>query len=152
MDEGQRLGERLRARRMELGLTLAAVATEAGLSVPYVANLEKGRGNPTLDSVVALAAALEVTPGALLSFEELQRPIDTSLATLPPGLADYSRSRAFAGLTQRLAAHQGVSPKIMRTSLLRALANAPRPQTRELTQRDYERLLDACTLILTDPP
>lgn len=151
MDVGRRLGERLRARRMELGLTLASVATEAGLSVPYVANLEKGRGNPTLDAVVALAAALEVTPGALLSFEELQRPIDTSLATLPPGLADYSRGRAFAGLTQRLAAHQGVSTRVMRAALLRALLSAPRPEARELTQRDYERLLDAFSLILTDP-
>ena len=34
------------------------VAVQAGLSVPYIANLEKARGNPTLDPLVRLADAL----------------------------------------------------------------------------------------------
>ncbi|MGC1281309.1 MAG: helix-turn-helix transcriptional regulator, partial [Streptosporangiaceae bacterium] len=46
----EELGRRLRARRSAQGRTLASVAMQAGLSVPYVANLENGRGNPTLSS------------------------------------------------------------------------------------------------------
>ena len=34
------------------------VAVQAGLSVPYIANLEKAHGNPTLDPLVRLADAL----------------------------------------------------------------------------------------------
>ena len=47
MAEGRGLGARLRARRLALGMTLAEVAERAGLSLPYVSNLERGRGNPT---------------------------------------------------------------------------------------------------------
>jgi len=40
------IGRQLRARRTAAGRTVASVATDAGLSVPYIANLENGRGNP----------------------------------------------------------------------------------------------------------
>ncbi|MFD0475785.1 helix-turn-helix domain-containing protein [Nonomuraea thailandensis] len=52
------LGRRLRARRAALGRTVASVATDAALSVPYVANLENGRGNPTVSALDRLAEAL----------------------------------------------------------------------------------------------
>jgi transcriptional regulator with XRE-family HTH domain len=57
----------VRARRQELGLTLRETAAQAGLSLPYVANLEKARRNPTLDTLVRLADALEIDPGDLLA-------------------------------------------------------------------------------------
>src|SRR6266852_3571691 len=42
------IGRQLRARRTAAGRTVASVAEAAGLSVPYIANLENGRGNPTI--------------------------------------------------------------------------------------------------------
>jgi transcriptional regulator with XRE-family HTH domain len=54
------VGRVARARREELGLTLREVAFNAGLSLPYVANLEKGRKNPTLDTLVRLSIALDL--------------------------------------------------------------------------------------------
>lgn len=42
------LGHQLRALRAASGRTVASVAADAGLSVPYIANLENGRGNPTM--------------------------------------------------------------------------------------------------------
>src|SRR5258708_24298723 len=56
--EIQDLGARMKARRTAAGETIAAVAVRAGLSVPYIANLENGRGNPTLTALTALAKAL----------------------------------------------------------------------------------------------
>jgi DNA-binding XRE family transcriptional regulator len=50
-NESETIGHRLRARRVELGRTLAEVAEQSGLSLPYVSNLERGRGNPTLDAL-----------------------------------------------------------------------------------------------------
>jgi len=52
------LGEVLRDRRKAAGRTIASVAVDAGLSVPYIANLENGRGNPTLAALAALSRAL----------------------------------------------------------------------------------------------
>ena len=49
------LGKRMRARRAELGLTLAQVADRSGISLPYISNLERGRGNPTLEALTKLA-------------------------------------------------------------------------------------------------
>ena len=52
------IGRQLRARRTAAGRTVASVAADAGLSVPYVANLENGRGNPTTTALTRLAGAL----------------------------------------------------------------------------------------------
>ncbi|WP_165956910.1 helix-turn-helix domain-containing protein [Kribbella antibiotica] len=52
------LGEVLRDRRKAAGRTIASVAMDAGLSVPYIANLENGRGNPTVAALDRLATAL----------------------------------------------------------------------------------------------
>ena len=46
------LGRQLRAMRAAFGRTGSLrVAPDAGLSVPYIANLENGRGNPTMGAV-----------------------------------------------------------------------------------------------------
>jgi DNA-binding XRE family transcriptional regulator len=84
MDFADRLAVRLRARRAQLGLTLLTVATEAGLSVPYIANLEKARGNPTLDVIVALARALDVSPAELIGDAWSTTPEDGPSTTSPP--------------------------------------------------------------------
>src|ERR1700722_16546425 len=47
------VGRQLRGLRTASGRTVASVAADAGLSVPYIANLENGRGHPT---VAALGA------------------------------------------------------------------------------------------------
>ena len=60
------VGNRARQRREELDLTLREVALSAGLSVPYIANLEKARGNPTLDTLVRLSEALGVPLAEML--------------------------------------------------------------------------------------
>ena len=54
------IGRQLRARRTAAGRTVASVAADAGLSVPYIANLENGRGNPTTAALARLAAALDL--------------------------------------------------------------------------------------------
>ena len=56
--EQSEIGRQLRARRTAAGRTVASVAADAGLSVPYIANLENGRGNPTTTALNRLAGAL----------------------------------------------------------------------------------------------
>jgi transcriptional regulator with XRE-family HTH domain len=50
----------LRQERQKRGLSLANVAAKAGLSYQMVSFVEKEMRNPTLDTVLRIAAALEV--------------------------------------------------------------------------------------------
>lgn len=146
-----RLGQRLRARRTELALTLSEVAYRAGLSVPYVANLEKGRGNPTLDVIVGLAEALRVSPGDLLGGDQPAEQLDELLVDLPVVLASYAKGKIFQDRIRRMATQTGRPADEMHRVLLEAMAAAPRPADRDLTEDDCRRLLDVYWLILTAP-
>jgi transcriptional regulator with XRE-family HTH domain len=145
MDE---LGVRLRARRAELGLTLAQVAHEAGLSVPYVANLEKGRGNPTLDVLVGLARALQV--GLADLFSDARGVIDPALADLPPVLVEFAKGQMMAARVHRLAEVAGLNDEEMRNTLLRSMARFPRRGSGVFTLADCQRYLDMVQLLLDE--
>lgn len=64
------LGRALRARRHERGLTLVQVATAAGLSQPFLSQLELGRTRPSMRSLFRIAGALGTTQQALLAGAE----------------------------------------------------------------------------------
>jgi transcriptional regulator with XRE-family HTH domain len=59
---------RLRARR---GLTLGALAEESGIAKATLSNLERGIGNPTLETLFALARGLGFPLGDLLADEDV---------------------------------------------------------------------------------
>lgn len=61
----------IRARREELGLSQERLAEAAGVHRITVINVEAGESRPSLDTVIALAAALGTTVGALLGETEL---------------------------------------------------------------------------------
>jgi DNA-binding XRE family transcriptional regulator len=60
------VGANIRRMRRAQGLTQAALAQRAGLSTGYVSLIEQGRANPRLETVSALADALEASPMMLL--------------------------------------------------------------------------------------
>ena len=72
------VGNRVRRRRMELGLTQERLAELAGISRNQVQNVERARGNsaagsnPGLDLLWTLATAMDVEVGAFLPTRELQ--------------------------------------------------------------------------------
>ena len=59
-------GERVRARRLELGLSQEALGEVAGLHRTYVGSLERGERNVALLNIVRPARALALDPGRLL--------------------------------------------------------------------------------------
>jgi transcriptional regulator with XRE-family HTH domain len=61
----RRLGENVRARRRERGLTQEALAEALDLSVAYVSLIERGGRNPPYTTMVAVAKALGVTVSKL---------------------------------------------------------------------------------------
>lgn len=142
------LGRRLRSRRTAAGRTIAAVAADAGLSVPYIANLENGRGNPTLSAVNSLATAL----GARLIVElaEDDQPPPQTPATLPDSLVQFSRTARFSAEAARLATATRTPETVLRERLLQAMAGLGSLATRPLSELDWHRILDTAVLIARD--
>jgi transcriptional regulator with XRE-family HTH domain len=66
-DIREQFGRILRKCRMTRGLTQEELAFRAGMSVPYLSDLERGHWNPSLAMVVDLARALEIHPAELLT-------------------------------------------------------------------------------------
>ena len=62
----EEFGGRVRARRLELGLSQEALGFDAGLHPTYVSGVERGVRNLGLRNMLAIAAALEVDPAELL--------------------------------------------------------------------------------------
>lgn len=60
------LGRKVRDLRRSLELTQADLASKAGLRRASVIEMERGVANPTLDTIVRIAVALEVEPSELL--------------------------------------------------------------------------------------
>src|SRR5580693_425289 len=92
--EDSAIGRQLRARRTAAGRTVASVAADAGLSVPYIANLENGRGNPTTAALTRLAEALGMRLVVSLVPGEEQAGVAASLE-MPASLVRLGRTARF---------------------------------------------------------
>jgi transcriptional regulator with XRE-family HTH domain len=64
-DAPSRLGARVRKLRRVRGLTLKALGREAGLSHPFLSQLERGLARPSVGSVERIAQALDVPVSSL---------------------------------------------------------------------------------------
>ena len=74
--ERQRLGDRIRELREAKSFSQQDLADRAGMTRPYLSNLERGQSSPTVDLIVRIAKALDQTPSELLDHFELS---DTEL-------------------------------------------------------------------------
>jgi transcriptional regulator with XRE-family HTH domain len=61
----QALARSLKRRRLERAISLSELARRAGVSKATLSSMERGRGNPSVDTVWALAQALNVPFGDL---------------------------------------------------------------------------------------
>lgn len=76
-DVALRLGIAIRARRHQLGLTLVDVASQAGLSHPFLSQLERGLARPSMRSLSAIATTLGTTAQVLMAEAEPTGTVNT---------------------------------------------------------------------------
>ncbi|MFD9698204.1 helix-turn-helix domain-containing protein [Lentzea sp. NPDC059081] len=143
------IGPRLRALRQASGRTVASVAADAGLSVPYIANLENSRGNPTTSALSRLAAAL----GTELSIEFTAAGETTSTTTTPApqSVVRLSRTRRFRETVRALAEASGQDPADVSGRLITAFSVIAEAMGREPGEADWWRVLDALLLVAEHP-
>lgn len=64
------LGQAVRSRREELGVSMRTLAQSAGISQPFLSNVERGKAMPSMVTLYRLAGALRVLPGDLMPVGE----------------------------------------------------------------------------------
>lgn len=147
----QEIGGQLRGQRAAAGRTVASVALDAGLSVPYVANLENGRGNPTVSALNRLASALGMK--LTISLEPEGDPAHSespNMAEIPLALVRLGRTQRFRSITEMVAGKLRIDPRDFASHLLASLAVAAEFHG-DLADADCWRLIDALTLVAMCP-
>ncbi len=137
MDEHE-LGAALRARRKAADRTIASVAVDAGLSVPYIANLENGRGNPTLAALTRLATALGAT--LTLTLDDTPTPPDSAIADL------IDASPRATKVIRHLATTRSTTRPAVRAHLIATLEDVAPLLPAQPGIEDLNRLLDLLLL------
>ena len=70
MDWGKRIGANLKQMRTERNLTLGQLSGLAGISKAMLSEMEKGMGNPTINTIWKIANGLKVPYTRLLEGSE----------------------------------------------------------------------------------
>jgi transcriptional regulator with XRE-family HTH domain len=150
--EDPELGHQLRVLRTAAGRTVASVALDAGLSVPYIANLENGRGNPTLFALSRLASALGMKLAvSLVPADEGLPAVPDATTELPGTLVRLRRTAEFRRATEAMAHGLGLEQGDFSMRLTGALAALAAALGTEPSEADWWRLLDAVLLMATLP-
>jgi transcriptional regulator with XRE-family HTH domain len=66
MDESQKLGKNLKRIRMKKDISQGDISRALKVHKGYISNIENGKVNPTLATIVRLAEAIDVSPSVLL--------------------------------------------------------------------------------------
>jgi len=149
--EQSAIGRQLRARRTAAGRTVASVATDAGLSVPYIANLENGRGNPTTAALARLAEALGMRLIVTLVPDVDRQQAAPAPPAVPASLVRLGRTARFRQAVTAMTATLDVEAGEFSAQLVTALATLAHSMAKDLTEPDWWRILDALVLVAAHP-
>lgn len=105
------VGGRIRARRQARALTLAAVSESTGLNIGYLSQIENDKASPSLETLAALATALDVPPAWFLLDTSLPprvvRAADRPVRSVAP---DGEIGQVDGGLSRDLAIFEAMMP------------------------------------------
>jgi quercetin dioxygenase-like cupin family protein/DNA-binding XRE family transcriptional regulator len=111
------VGDQIRRRRRDRGLTLSAVADLTGLNIGYLSQVENDKASPSLETLSSLAAALDV-PIAWFLLDSSIGPRLVRASERPkrrlPGTSD-GMTQVDGGIAREIAIFEGVIPSGIRT-------------------------------------
>ncbi|HEY8170564.1 MAG TPA: helix-turn-helix domain-containing protein [Candidatus Limnocylindria bacterium] len=106
------VGSQVRRRRQERGMTLSAVAERTGLNVGYLSQVENDKASPSLETLAALADALDVPIAWFLLDQSigprLVRAADRPRRRMPR--ASGSMTQVDGGIARDVAIFEGTMP------------------------------------------
>lgn len=74
MDIKQVIGVRIAEIRARKGMTQEKLAGKMGIGPKYLSSIERGKENPTLDTLISLSKALGVDLGEIFSSVQIEDP------------------------------------------------------------------------------
>lgn len=74
MDLKKRIGARIAALRKARGMTQDQLACRMEVSIPYLSGIERGKENPTLNTLINLAQALNLELSELFHHIDVEDP------------------------------------------------------------------------------
>ena len=92
------IGQRVRGLRRMLGLTQGELADRVGIAASFLGHIERGTRVLSLETLMALCAALSVTPNDLLGMEhaaisaQLPDRVTVSVPSLLQGMTDLLKN------------------------------------------------------------
>jgi transcriptional regulator with XRE-family HTH domain len=137
------LGNRLRARRRELGLTIASVAQASGLTVGFISQIERDISRPSLVSLYAVARALDTG-------------VDQFLSEAPPRqhqMVSHSTKRAKFSLGATAPSYEFLEPGFADAALNACITHIPPGFASEIMRHegeDFVYLISGTMLYLVD--
>jgi transcriptional regulator with XRE-family HTH domain len=110
------IGPRLRHIRLEKGLTVEAVATATGLDKGFLSRLERGTKRPSVETVLRLSAALQVSVGLLFGEQTTDEAVQISRAARrnrsmeEPGTYSFELLTPQGSMMEAFLFHVGAEP------------------------------------------
>ena len=74
MDLKEMIGSRIQEIRNKKGITLDQLSEKVGISSKYLSSIERGKENPTLNTILKLAQSLDVMPDEFFTHLEIEDP------------------------------------------------------------------------------
>jgi transcriptional regulator with XRE-family HTH domain len=104
-DETSKIGERIRQRREEAGLSISKLGELTRISKGYLWSVEQGKvkSRPSGDTLYKIAGALGTTMSDLLGRKVLGE--DDEPEQLPPGLTEFAKRAKLPSRDVRMLAH-----------------------------------------------
>lgn len=98
-DKKNLLGRRIRDIRKAKGWTQEELGSRADISYKFIGEIERGQQNPSFDTLVKIADALEVELYELLRFEEgipSRKELESGVAKIIKGISEKDLRQIFS--------------------------------------------------------
>lgn len=74
MDLKQKIGARIKEIRTKRGITQDQLSEKMEINPKYLSSIERGKENPTLNTLINLSRSLDVSMDEIFSFVEIEDP------------------------------------------------------------------------------